>query len=123
MRESSSSSRSPWLTTVAATSVALAGFFVVFGALSLSSGQGAFSGGVAVALIGWGVIVAAAGVLLWRGRGFLRGVVVTAGLLHVFAFGQMVPSNGFAVLGALAGLICVVGAVLPSSRAALSRAR
>ena len=122
MRESSSS-RSPWLAAVAATSVALAGFFVVLGALSLSSGQGGLSSGVAVALIGWGLIVAASGVLLWRGAGSVRGVVVTAGLLHVFSFGQMVPSNGYAVLGALAGLVCVVGPVLPSSRAAVSRAR
>ena len=35
----------------------------------------------------------------------------------------MVPSNSYAVLGALAGLVCVVGPVLPSSRAAVSRAR
>lgn len=122
MRESTST-RSPWLIAVALTSVALAAFFIVIAVLSLSSGQGTFSGGVAVALIGWAVIVSAAGVALWRGRGHLRGVVVTAGLLHVFAFGQMVPHSPWATLGALGGLICVVGPLLPSSRSALSRAR
>lgn len=121
MRETSSP-RSPWLTAAAVAGVGLAAFFVVLAVLSLASGHGAFSGGVAVALLIWAVIVAVSGVLLWRGRGFLRGVVVAAGLLHVFAFGQMVPSNPWALLGSAAGLVCVVAPLLPSSRAGLSRA-
>lgn len=114
--------RAPGLVAAGAASLALTAFFVVLAMLSLSSGHGAFSGGVAAALLIWAAVVGTAGVLLWRGHGFVRGVVVAAGLLHVFAFGQMISTNAWALLGAAAGLICVVCPVLPASRAALSRA-
>lgn len=96
--------------------------FAVLAVLALLAGHHAFSGGVTVALLGWAVVVGAAGVCLWFRRWYASGIVVFAGLLHVFAFGEMVPSNVWALLGAAAGLVSAVGPLLPSSRSALSRA-
>lgn len=109
------------LTVSAAATVGLAAFFVVMAGLSWAAGHGVFSGGIGVALVLWALIVGAAGVWLWRGSGWARGPVVFAGLLHAFAFGQFVPTAPWAALGALAGLVAAVGAVLPSTREALSR--
>lgn len=109
------------LTVASGLTVALAAFFVVMAVLALTAGHGAFSGGVGVALIVWAVLTGAAGVWLWRGSGWARGPVVFAGLLHTFAFGQFVPTAPWAALGAAAGLLSVVCAVLPSTREALSR--
>lgn len=94
--------------------------FVVMGALSLVEGHGVFSGGIAFMLVGWGVLVALAGWLLWRRSVWSRGLVVAAGLIHVLAFGQFTATAPWAVLGAIAGAAAVVGAVLPSTRAALT---
>lgn len=117
------SSRPPGLTVAALSTLALAAFFVVMAVLSLASGHGAFSTGVALALLLWAVVTAGVGVALWRGARWARGPVVAAGLLHVFAFGQFVPSAPWAALGALAGLAATVGPVLPASRAWLSAGR
>lgn len=106
----------------AASTVGVAVFFAVMAALSLASGHGSFSSGVSVALLLWAVLVGAAGVLFWRRVGWVRGGVVAAGLLHVLAFGQFALASPPAILGALAGLVAVVGAVLPSTRDALSAA-
>ena len=109
------------LIAVAVASLALGLFLVVLAVLSVGSEHGGFSYGVAAALVVWAGFVVAGGLLLWRGRGWARGIVVAAGLMNLFAFGQMVPSNGFAILGAAAGLACVVGPLLPTTRAALTR--
>jgi len=116
-------SRPAGLLSAVAATLALAAFFLVMAALSLSSGQGALSGGVAGALGVWGLATGAAGWSLLRLRGLARGPVVAAGLLHVLAFGQFTLTAPWAALGALAGLVAVVGAVWPSTRAALSAAR
>lgn len=113
--------RSPGLAAACAASVLLAVCFCVLALLALLAGHSTFSGGVAVALLVWAGIVGSAGVLLWFGRRFASGVVVFAGMLHLLAFGEMVPSNAWALLGAAAGLVSAVGPLLPSSRAALSR--
>ena len=113
--------REPGLIAVAVASVALGAVLIVLAGLSLAAAHGGFSYGVAAALVVWALVVAGSGLLLWRGAGRLRGVVVAAGLMNLFAFGQMIPSNGLAVVGAVAGLACVVGPLLPGSRAALSR--
>ncbi|MFT3877913.1 MAG: hypothetical protein QM708_16055 [Propioniciclava sp.] len=105
------------------TTAVLAVFFLVMAVLSLSSGHGSLSAGVAVALVVWGLLVGVSAVLLWQGAAWSRGPVVAAGLLHVFAFGQLAVSAPLAVAGALAGAAAVAGAVLPSSRAWLTRPR
>ncbi len=104
--------------TVATLGLALA--FVVMGVLSLTSGHGQFSSQVALMLLVWAGLVAVAGVGMWLRQGWSRGAVVAAGLLHTFAFGQMVPNAPVAVVGALAGLVAVVGGGAPSTRLALS---
>lgn len=110
------SSRPAGVLAAVAASLALAVFFVVMAVLSLSSGHGSLSGGVTFALVLWAVLVGASAVMLWRRAGWSRGPVIAAGLLHVLAFGQFTLSAPAAVLGALAGVIAVAGAVLPSTR-------
>ena len=108
--------RAPGLVAAGVASLALTAFFVVLAMLSLSSGHGAFSGGVALALMLWGVLVGAGSVLLLRGARWARGPVIAAGLLHAFAFGQFALNNApLAWLGAAAGVAAVVGLVLPAS--------
>ncbi len=106
--------------SVAAT-LALAVFFVVMAVLSLTAGNGSLSSGVSIALMLWAILVGAGAVLLWRRGRFARGPVVAAGLLHVFAFGQLALSAPPAVLGALLALAGAVGAALPSTQAWLTR--
>lgn len=106
--------------SVAAT-LALAVFFVVMAALSLTAGHGSLSGGVGLALALWAVLVGASAVLLWRRSRWSRGPAVAAGLLHVFAFGQLAFSAPPAALGALLGVVGAVGAALPSTQAWLTR--
>lgn len=103
----------------AASTVLLALSFVALAALSLTSGHGQFSGQVAGMLLAWGALVGVSGWGLWSLRQWSRGAVVAAGLLHLFAFGQMVPTAPWAGLGAALALVGVVGAALPSTRAAL----
>lgn len=117
------SRRPRWLLAAAASTVALAGVFVVLAVLSLTSGHGLFSGQVAGMLLAWGVLVGAAGWGLAALKPWSRGAVVAAGLLHVFAFGQMALTAPVAAAGAGLALVAVVGGVLPSTRHALSRGR
>ena len=113
------SRRPPWVLAAAASTVLLALSFVVMAALSLTSGHGQFSGQVGAMLLAWGALVGFAGWGLWSLRPWSRGAVVASGLVHVFAFGQMVPTAPWAALGAALALVGVVGAVLPTTRAAL----
>ncbi len=103
----------------ALSSAALAGLFAVMAVASLSSGHGQFSAQVAAMLLVWAVIVAVAAWGLWGLRGWARGVVVGTGLLHTAAFGQFALNQPLAWLGALVGLVAVVGAVWPSTTQAL----
>ena len=104
-----------WLT------VAIAIFFVVLALLSLGGGHGAFSGNVALGLLAWALVVAAAGIAMLRRAWWSRGPVVAAGLLHLLAFGQSTLVAPWAALPAAAALVAVVGAVLPVTRSALRR--
>lgn len=116
-------SRPAWLVAAAASTLALAAAFVVMAAMSLTSGHGQFSGQVALMLLVWGGLVGFAGWGMWDLRSWSRGAVVAAGLLHAFAFGQMVPTAPFAAAGALLAAVAVVGGVLPGTRQALTRGR
>ncbi len=105
----------------ALASIAFAVFFLAMAVLSLTSGHGAFSGGVAIALILWGLIVGVCGFFLLRGARWARGPVVAAALLHVFSFAQF-SMNGspLTLIGAIVALAIVVGALHPVSRAWLN---
>ncbi|WP_282005067.1 hypothetical protein [Propioniciclava sinopodophylli] len=106
----------PGVLLSAFATLGLALFTLVMAILSLAEGHGAFSGGVALALMLWGVLVGAGSVLLLRGARWARGPVIAAGLLHAFAFGQFALNNApLAWLGAAAGVAAVVGLVLPAS--------
>lgn len=113
------SQRPAWLVAAAAATLLTAGAFVVMGVMSLGSGHGQFSSQVALMLIGWGVLVGAAGVGMWLRQAWSRGAVVAIGLLHMFAFGQMVPNAPAAAVGAAVAAVAAVGAILPSTRQAL----
>lgn len=105
--------------------VATAGFsvfFAVMAVLSLLGGHGAFSGHIALGLIVWAVVNAAAAVALARRTWWSRGPVVALGLLHVLAFGQSMVTAPWAAVGVVAGVVAVLGAAWPSTREALSRA-
>ena len=100
----------------------LALFALVMAILSLAEGQGSFSGGVGLALILWGLLIGAGGFFLLRGSRWARGPVLAAGLLQAFAYGQIALNNApLAWLGAAAGLVAVIGLVLPSSTAWVTR--
>lgn len=106
------------------TTLAFAVFFWVMAALSLAAGHGAFSGGVAIALVLWGLVVGACGIFLWRGARWARGPVVAAALLHVFSFAQFaIDSAPPALIGAVAALAILVGVLHPVSRAWLNDER
>lgn len=114
-------SRPLGLTVAIVTTIAFGVFFLVMAALSLSSGHGAFSGGVAIALILWGLIVGVCGVFLARGAKWARGPVVAAALLHVFSFAQFsMDGSPLALIGAIAALAILVGVLHPLSRAWLN---
>lgn len=117
-------SRRPfWLAAAAASTVVLALVFVVLAVASMTSGHGQFSIQVALMLVVWAALVGMAGWGMWALKPWSRGAVVAAGLLHLFAFGQMVPTAPAAAAGAALALVAAVGALLPSTRAALRGAR
>ncbi len=111
------------LTVASLATIAFAVFFMVMAALSLSAGHGAFSGGVAIALVLWGLVVGVCGVFLWRGARWAVGPVVAASLLHVFSFAQFsMDGSPLALIGAVVAFAIVVGTVHPLSRAWLNGA-
>lgn len=104
-------------------SSATAAFAVVFGVmagLALAGGHGEFSGHIALGLLVWALLVGAAAVLLWRRSRWARGPVVAIGLLHLLAFGQSTLVTPWAALGVAVAAAAVLGAVWPSTRAALA---
>ena len=113
------------LTVAAVTTILFGLFFLGMAGLSLASGHGAFSGGVALALVLWGLMVGGVGVALLRGARWAMGPVVAAALLHVFSFAQFATDGSApqALIGAVAALAIVVGALHPISRAWLNGPR
>ena len=118
---STSPTRGP-ASLVAAAALTIAGALVpaVVGVLSLASGHGSFSAGIAVALFLWAALVGGVGVALLRRRAWARGPAVAANLLHAFSYGEFALTEPVAVLGSVAALVAVVCAVLPATRAALT---
>lgn len=110
----------PWGLTLAVVSTALfAVFFLIMTVLSLTGGNGIFSGHIALGLAAWAAVNAGAAIALARRAWWSRGPVVALGLLHVLAFGQSALVTPWALMGAVVGVVAVVGAVGPTTRAAL----
>jgi len=86
---------------------------------ALAVGHGAFSGGVGVALIVYGVAMIAGAVALWRGSIFGRGPVIALALINLVAAYTFTDSAPWVwLLVAISG-ITVVAAALPSTSSAL----
>ncbi|WP_347346946.1 hypothetical protein [Nigerium sp.] len=98
--------------------LASAGFLVVVAALTLASG-GAAAGGVAAFLLAWGAVVGVAAVFLWRLRGWARGPVVAAALIHLASMVSFATHQPWAWAGAAVCVAVVAGAVAPASTRAL----
>ena len=119
---SRAASGGPWgLTVSVAATGAFGVFFLVMAVLALFGGNGIFSGHVAIGLIAWGAVNVAAAVALARRAWWSRGPVVAFGLLHVLAFGQSMTVAPLAVVGVVGAVAAVVGAIWPSTRAALGK--
>ncbi|MGV8909087.1 MAG: hypothetical protein ACOH1Y_08900 [Propionicimonas sp.] len=86
---------------------------------SLAAGHGGFSGGVGIALIGYGVVMIAGAFALWRGSIFGRGPVIALALINLVAAYTFTDAAPWAwLLVAISG-ITVVAAGLPSTSRAL----
>lgn len=73
-----------WGVVVGALLTGLSGLAVAtFGVLSLASGHGGFSWGIAAMLIGYGLALGAAAWGLWRLSLFARGPIVAMALMHL----------------------------------------
>jgi len=105
------------VTGAAVMGLALAGF----GLAALGAGHGDLSGGVAAALIGYGLIMVAAAVLLWRGSVLGRGPVLATAALNLAAAVSFTPTAPAAWLAAVLAAVTAVAAALPSSTADLKR--
>jgi hypothetical protein len=123
MSEVSQNLRPLGLVVASVTTAALAAFTVLMAVLSLTSGHGWLSGGVALMLLLWGAGVGAAAWGLWRGSAWARGPVVAIGLLHLTAYGQFSLNQPLALVGAALALVAVIGAVLPATTRALRLSR
>lgn len=62
--------------------------FVALAVPSVASGHGSFSWQIAAMLAAYGLLLAVAGILLWRGVGVARGAVIALGLLNAFVAAQ-----------------------------------
>jgi hypothetical protein len=115
--------RTPGL-VVAATGALLVGLaLIALAAASLGAGHGGFSGGVGIALILYGVAMAAGAVALWKGSIFGRGPVIATALLNVVAGYTFTESAPWVWLIVAVSAATVVAAALPSTSRALRRRR
>ncbi len=77
------------LLRVAAAASVLSGLgFVALAVPSVASGHGSFSAQIAAMLAAYGLLLAVAGVLLWRGLHAARGAVIALALLNAFVAAQ-----------------------------------
>ncbi len=90
-----------------------------FGGAAVGSGHGDFSGGVGVALIGYGLIMLAAAVAFWRGSVFGRGPVLATAALNLAAALSFTPTAPLAWPAVVVAAVTVVAAALPASSASL----
>lgn len=90
-----------------------------FGVAAVVAGHGDFSGGVGVALIGYGLIMLAAAVAFWRGSVFGRGPVLATAALNLAAALSFTPTAPLAWAVVVVAAVTVVTAALPASSASL----
>lgn len=90
-----------------------------FAIASVVQGHGTFSGaiGVALGILGVGMIVAAWG--LWRGSVLARGPVIATGILAVIVAVSMAAAAPLAWVVAAVAAVTVVAVALPSTSAGL----
>lgn len=112
---------------VAVLGAALSGVAIVgVGVASIASAHAAFSLGIGAVLIGYGLLVLLGAWLGVRRSPWARGLIVAPALLHIATAASLMQSDDTPqVVGAAALMVMlvatVVAAVLPSTRAALSR--
>ncbi len=110
--------------TVAAVLVGVTGVgFLGLAVGSLAAGHAGFSGGVALMLALYGLLVLGVAALLWRGVGAGLGLGVAVSLLHVLVFASL-AHHEFAWVALTACGVAVATLVLllaPASRRSLGR--
>lgn len=115
MSESSAQSRPRSVVVAAGSTVALVVFTVGVAVLSLVSGHGVFSVGIAVALVVWAVLGSASTWLLWSRSGWARGPIVAIGAVHAFAYGQFGLTQAWAWVGSALAVATVVAVLWPTT--------
>jgi len=109
---------------VAVTGSLLVGIaLIALAAASLAAGHGAFSGGVGIALIVYGVAMAGGAFALWKGSIFGRGPVVAMALLNLVAGYTFTESAPWVWLIVAVSAATLVAAALPSTSRALHLSR
>jgi hypothetical protein len=87
--------------------------------------HGRFSAGVGVMLLVYAAVLAWVGWSAWTLRFYARGMLVGTGLLHLFLAVSSMAAGNVAIWTAVSvvSVVTVVAAMLPSTSAALDRAR
>ena len=117
-------SQRPAALWVAATGSLLVGVLLIgLAAASLAAGHGGFSGGVGVALIGYGAAMILGAWALWRGSLFGRGPVVAMALLNLVAGYTFTSTAPWMWLLVVVSAVTVLAAALPSTSRALRLGR
>lgn len=107
---------------IAVAGAALMGLTVAgFGIAAVVAGHGDFSGGVGVALVGYGLIMIAAAVAFWRGSVLGRGPVLATAALNLAAALSFTPTAPLAWAAAVVAALTVVAAALPASSTSLKQ--
>lgn len=111
--------RPPGLMVAAAGSALVGVLLIGLAVASLAAGHGGFSGGVGLALIGYGVAMMAGAWALWRRSIFGRGPVVAMALLNLVAGYTFTESAPWVWVLVAASAVTLVAAALPSTSRAL----
>ena len=110
----------PLTVVIAAAGTALPGLaLVVLGVASRTAGHGGFSGGVAVFLVGYGLLMMAAAAALWRRSVFARGPVIALSLVNAAAGWSLTDAPAWIWLFVAVSAVTVVAAGLPATSRAL----
>ena len=109
----------PGLVVAAAGSLVVGLALIALAAASLAAGHGGFSGGVGIALILYGLAMAAGAFALWRGSILGRGPVIATALLNLAAGYTFTGTAPWVWLLVAVSAATVVAAALPSTSRAL----
>ena len=108
-------SQTPGLVVAAAGSLLVGVALIALAAASLAAGHGGFSGGVAIALILYGLAMAGGASALWRGSILGRGPVIAMALLNLAAGYTFTAAAPWVWLLVGVSAATVVAAALPST--------